>query len=182
MKTRHLCLGVNHNLSLNAYNGIMWRFHFLFNVIHSAPTLCVLELGRGHLENWRNSSTKSRPFILIEIQRSLPNMSELVKHKFWDCIQARRAWKWTTFNMHELCEVRSENYNTLNWKQAIFGEIIPKRYGKIIMIWHFLRGWPFGLLGLNTTIKCSIMNKDIRPRWSTGFGKKSSSTPWRLGR
>ena len=31
----------------------------------------------------------------------LPNTSESVKHKFWDCIQARRAWRWATYIMHE---------------------------------------------------------------------------------
>lgn len=25
-----------------------------------------------------------------------PNTSEFVKHKFWDCIQAWRAWRWAT--------------------------------------------------------------------------------------
>jgi hypothetical protein len=70
----------------------------------------------------------------------LPNTSESVKHKFWDCIQARRAWRWATFIMHELCGVRSGNYDTFNWKQALFGERIPKKYGKMIKVWHLLRG------------------------------------------
>ena len=70
----------------------------------------------------------------------LPNTSESVKHKFWDCIQARHAWRWATYIMHELCEVRSGNYDCFNWKQAIFGERIPKRYGKMSKIWHLLRG------------------------------------------
>ena len=70
----------------------------------------------------------------------LPNTSELVKHKFWDCIQARRAWRWATFIMHELSGVRSGNYDCFNWKQPLFGERIPKRYGKMIKVWHLLRG------------------------------------------
>ena len=37
----------------------------------------------------------------------LPNTSESVKHKFWYCIQARRAWRWATYIMQELCGVRS---------------------------------------------------------------------------
>ena len=70
----------------------------------------------------------------------LPNTSELVKHKFWDCIQARRAWRWATYIMHELCGVRSGNYDCFNWKQVVFGERIPKRYGKVVKIWHLLGG------------------------------------------
>ena len=62
------------------------------------------------------------------------------KHKFWDCIQARCAWRWATYIMHELCGVRTGNYDCFNWKQATFGERIPKRYGKMVKIWHLLRG------------------------------------------
>ena len=42
--------------------------------------------------------------------------------------------------MHELCGVRRGNYDYFNWKQTLFGERIPKRYGKKIKIWHLLRG------------------------------------------
>ena len=70
----------------------------------------------------------------------LPNTSESVKHKFWDCIQARRAWRWATYIMQELCGVRSGNLDCFNWKQALFGERIPKKYGPKSKIWHLLRG------------------------------------------
>lgn len=70
----------------------------------------------------------------------LPNTSELVKHKLWNCIQARRAWRWATYIVHKLCGVRTGNYNNFNWKQALFGERIPKKFGKMIKIWHLLRG------------------------------------------
>ena len=70
----------------------------------------------------------------------LPNISESVKHKFWDCIQARRAWRWVTFIMHELCGVKTGNYDCFNWKQALFGKRIPKQFGKLIKVWHLLRG------------------------------------------
>lgn len=46
----------------------------------------------------------------------LPYTSELVKHLFWDYIQVRRAWRWATFIMYELCGVRTGNYNSFNWK------------------------------------------------------------------
>jgi hypothetical protein len=42
--------------------------------------------------------------------------------------------------MHELCGVRSGNYDSFNWKQAIFGERLPRKYGPKIKIWHLLRG------------------------------------------
>ena len=70
----------------------------------------------------------------------LPNTSETDKHKFWDCIQARRAWRWATFIMHELCGVRSGNYDNFHWKQAMFGERIRKKFCKQIKTWHLLRG------------------------------------------
>jgi hypothetical protein len=57
----------------------------------------------------------------------LPSTNESVKDKFRNCIQARRAWRWATFIMHELCEVRT-------------GEKIPPKYGKKMKIWHLLGG------------------------------------------
>ena len=33
----------------------------------------------------------------------LPNISELIWHEFWNCVQARRAWRWAIFIMLELC-------------------------------------------------------------------------------
>ena len=44
----------------------------------------------------------------------MPNTSESVKHKFWDCIQTRRAWRWAIFIIHELCGVNTGNYDSFN--------------------------------------------------------------------
>ena len=44
------------------------------------------------------------------------------------------------FIMHELCGVRTTNHYRSNWKEVLFGERIPKRNGKMIKIWHLLRG------------------------------------------
>lgn len=70
----------------------------------------------------------------------LPNMNESVKHKFWDCIQATRAWRWATLIMHVLCGVTTGYYDSFNWKQTLFGKRIPKIYGKKTKIWHLFRG------------------------------------------
>ena len=70
----------------------------------------------------------------------LPHTSESVKHKFWDCIQTRKAWRWATRIMKDLCGVRSGNDDIFNWKQTLFGKRIPKKFGKTIQIWHLLRG------------------------------------------
>lgn len=70
----------------------------------------------------------------------LPNTCESVKHSVWDCIQARRAWRWAIFVIHELCGVRTTNYETFHWKQALFGERLQKKFCKQIQIWHLLRG------------------------------------------
>ena len=42
--------------------------------------------------------------------------------------------------MHELCGVRTGNYDSFNWKQALFGERIQRKFVKKIKIWHLLRG------------------------------------------
>ena len=34
-----------------------------------------------------------------------------LKHKFWDYIQARRAWRWATYTMYELCGTCTDNYD-----------------------------------------------------------------------
>jgi hypothetical protein len=70
----------------------------------------------------------------------LPNTSESVKHKFWDCIQARRTWRWATYIMHELCGVRTGHLDSFNWKQTLFGERTPYKFRKVVKIWHLLRG------------------------------------------
>ena len=41
--------------------------------------------------------------------------------------------------MHELCGARTGNYD-FNWKQALFGERIPKKFATEIEIWHLLHG------------------------------------------
>ena len=66
--------------------------------------------------------------------------SESVKHKFWGCIQTRRAWRWATFIMLELYGVKTGNLDCFNWKQAMFGERIPRKYGPQVKIWHLLKG------------------------------------------
>lgn len=70
----------------------------------------------------------------------LHDTNELAKHKIWDCIQAQRAWQWVTFIMHEVCGVRTGNYDSFHWKQTLFGERIPEKFAKIIKIQHLLRG------------------------------------------
>ena len=67
------------------------------------------------------------------------NTSESIKHKFWDCIQAWRAWRWDTFIMHELCRVQMSNYDSFQWKQTLFGERIPTKFVKKTKTWHLLQ-------------------------------------------
>ena len=42
--------------------------------------------------------------------------------------------------MHELCGVNTGNYDSFNWKQALFGERIRKKFAPKIQVWHLLRG------------------------------------------
>jgi hypothetical protein len=112
----------------------------------------------------------------------LPNTSELVKHKFWDCIQAQRAWRWATFIMHELCGVRIGNYDNFHWKQALFGERIRKKFCKQIIIWHLFAALRYGPSGLSGMTKSSTKSNGMNPRSNTSFGVNLSCMRRRLGR
>ena len=112
----------------------------------------------------------------------LLNTSELVKHKFWDCIQARRAWRWATSIMHELCGVRIGNYDSFHWKQAMFGERIQKKICKQIIIWHLLTALRYGLYGLSGMTKFSTKNNGMNPKSNIIFGVNLSCMPRWLGR
>ena len=80
----------------------------------------------------------------------LPNLSESIKHKVWDCILAQRAWQWATFIMHAQYGVRIGNSNGLHWKQTLFGEGTPKKFVKKIKIWHLLRGITLWMIWIKT--------------------------------
>ena len=104
----------------------------------------------------------------------LPNTSELVKHKFRDCIQARGAWRWAMYIMHELCRVRIGNYDSFHCKQAMFGERTRKKFRKQIKIWHLLHGITCGPFGSNRMTKSSTNNNSTSPSSNTAFGMNSS--------
>ena len=91
---------------------------FLWSIWHKAVAV----------NEWRAKIAPA--FISKQCPFCLPNTSESVKHKFWDCIQARRAWRWASFIMRELCGVRTGNYDSFNWKQALFGERIQRKFVK----------------------------------------------------
>ena len=84
------------------------------------------------INEWRASTSKQCVFCL-------PNTSELVKHEFWDYIQMRRAWRWATVLMCELCGFRIGNYDSSNLGKGLL-QRIPKNYGKMCKILHLLRG------------------------------------------
>jgi hypothetical protein len=42
--------------------------------------------------------------------------------------------------MHELCRVRIGNYDNFHSKQAIYGEMVRRKFCKQNKIWHLLRG------------------------------------------
>ena len=100
------------------------------------------------VNEWRPASPRplspSNVFLFgcffVFFRGGVPNTGELVKHKFWDCIQAIRSWRWATLIIYKLCGVRIGKYDILHWKQAFFGEEIPNKFVKRIKIWHLLRG------------------------------------------
>ena len=54
--------------------------------------------------------------------------------------------------MHELCGVGTGNYDSFNWKQAMFGEGIPKKFGKKLKIWHLRMGITLGIIERNDKV------------------------------
>ena len=87
----------------------------------------------------------------------LLNTNESIKHKFWGCIQPRRAWRWAMFTMHELCGVRIGNHDSLKWKQACLGNKSLRNTVEIIKIWHLLGGitlWTIPIECNNKVFNC----------------------------
>jgi hypothetical protein len=51
--------------------------------------------------------------------------------------------------------VRTGNYDNFNWKQVLFREIIPKKYAKMIKVWHLvLRGNTLWTIWIERMTKC----------------------------
>ena len=107
----------------------------------------------------------------------MSNTSEWIKHKFWDCIQARRAWRWTTFIMHELCGVNTGNYNSFNWKQTLFGEGFRRSSHWKLNISTSFEASHFGPFGLSAMTTSSTAKISTNPRSNIGFGMSKSCMP-----
>ena len=87
-------------------------------------------------------------------------MSKLVKDKFWDCIQARRAWRGATFIMHELCGVKPNNYDSFHLEtNVVWGKDPKKSTKKKLKFGTFLMVLCFGPFGPNATTNCSTVKQ-----------------------
>ena len=112
----------------------------------------------------------ARVFISKQYIFCLPNTSELVKHEFWDWIQAWTAWWRTTFIMLELCEVKTNSYDSFNWNKPSLGKGFLRKslrkswFGTSSVAWHF------GPYGSNTMTKCFTKNVDMNPKLITHLG------------
>lgn len=82
---------------------------FMWYIWHK---VVMVNVGRPYIA----PSSLSKQFVFF-----LLNVSEPVKYKIWDCIQAQRIWQWATFIMHELCGVQIDNFDHFRSKQTIFG-------------------------------------------------------------
>jgi hypothetical protein len=101
----------------------------------------------------------------------------IVKHNLWECIRARRAWRWAMFIMHELCGVRSGNYDSFNLETNIVWGRFPKITAKRLKFSTSLGLLHFGSFGLNAMTMRSTMNNGTNLRSRIGFGMNSSFTP-----
>ena len=88
----------------------------------------------------------------------LPNTSESVKHTLWDCIQTRKAWRWATFILHELCGVRNGNYDSLIGSKLSLGKGFPTNLAKILIFDTSFGASRFGPFGSSVIISCLTTN------------------------
>jgi hypothetical protein len=59
------------------------------------------------------------------------------------------------FIKQELCGVRTGNYDNFNWNQVLFKERIPKKYAKMIKVWHLVfRGSTLWTIWIERMTKC----------------------------
>ena len=65
------------------------------------------------------------------------------------------------FIMHDLCGVRTGNFDSFQRKQTLLGENIPKKFGTFFAVSRF------GPFGLYVTTKCSTMNHGMSLRSNT---------------
>ena len=75
--------------------------------------------------------------------------------------------------MHELCRVRTGNYVSFNWKQALFMERLPKNIAGRFSFSTFLEALHFGL---NVMTKSLTKNNGTSLKPNTWFGTNSSFT------
>lgn len=80
-------------------------------------------------------------------------------------------------NLHEFRGVRTCNYNSFHWKQALFGERIGNNFVKSIKIWHLLRNVMPWTVGSSVMLGCTPNNKCTSPRVNTIFGMTSLCMP-----
>lgn len=83
--------------------------------------------------------------------------------------------------MHGLCGLRSNKYDSSNWKQALMRERIPKKFVKKVKIWHLLQGITLWMICIEHHDKCSTMKNGMSPKLITSFGTFSLCTPSGLG-
>ena len=109
--------------------------------------------------------------IYIYIYISFPNTSVLVKHKFWECIQARCAWRWA---MH------TSFYMNYAWLGLVL--MIVFSGNKLTLVKGFLKDWVWhlfvtlrcGQFRLSITIGCSTKNNGMKLMLDMLFGITSS--------
>ena len=70
----------------------------------------------------------------------LPNTSESIKHKFWDYIQTRRAWRWATLSCMNSVGLELAIMIVLTENKLFLGKGFVRSTVKISKHFHLLRG------------------------------------------
>lgn len=118
---------------------------------------------------------------------ALPNTIKYVKHKFWDCIQTRTAWRWAMFIMRELCgiiytKMHEQATMIISTKNnPCLGNEFLRSLSKSLKFGTSYVALRFGLFELNAMAKCSTKNNGMNPRSNTRSGMSWSSTLRRHG-
>ena len=102
----------------------------VFTTLNAVPSIaCHRTMPVPFLACVKEGCPEAQNSVMSYFQAMCLQPPQYGKHRLWECIQARRTWRWAIFIMHEFREVRSGNYDSVNCKQAMFAERIHKRYG-----------------------------------------------------
>ena len=80
----------------------------------------------AHMKRCMTRWTMARPLSPCIVCYAFWTQTNQSNTKFEIAFQAWWAWHNGTLTMHELCRVRTDNYDSFHWKQVVFGRSLSK--------------------------------------------------------